>query len=98
MCSRRWFQVAVVAGLLSFAPSGASAQSVGPYVPALDGEKRRPEPPPRLAQIGVIEVPLVLRPATEAAPEQLEAMEARNRAGREPLQVGFPRPLPDVVE
>jgi hypothetical protein len=98
MLSRRWFPVAVGAGLLSVAPAQAGAQSVGLHVPAAEGEKRRPEPPPRLAQVGAIEIPLVLLPAAEAAREQVEAMEARNRAGQEPLQVGFPRRLPEVIE
>jgi len=83
---------------LALTSTRASAQSVGPYVPAPEAEKRRPEPPPRLAQVGAIEIPLVLPPATEAAREELEAMEAWNRAGREPLQVGFPRRLPGIIE
>ena len=98
MRSRPGFLAALAIGLLSLARSPASAQSIGPYVPPTEAEKRSPEPPPRLAQSGAIESPVVLLPASEAAREQLEAMEARNRAGQEPLQVGIPRPLTDVIE
>lgn len=95
--SRRWFLPAVAASLLALAPSRAIAQTVDPYVSRSDIEKREAEPPPRLAQFGAIESPLVLPPAAEAVPEELEAMEARNRAGRQPLQVGFPRRLPETI-
>jgi len=85
-------------GLLSLARPSANAQSIGPYFPPEELGKRSPESPSRLAQYGAIESPVVLPSASEAAREQIEAMEARNRAGQEPFQVGFPRPLPGVIE
>jgi Trypsin-like peptidase domain len=94
---RPWLVPALAIFLLSLAPSSVSAQSIGSYVPPAETGKRSEDPPPRLAEVGAIESPLVLPPASEAAREQLEAMEARNRAGQEPRQVGFSRRLPDAV-
>jgi lysyl endopeptidase len=97
MRSRPWPAAALAAGLFLLVRPPAGAQSVGSWVPPADSAKRSEDPPPLLAQLGAIESPLVLPPASEAAREQLEAMEARNREGQQPRQVGFPRRLPDAI-
>ena len=97
MRSRPWPVATLAAGLFLLVRSPASAQSVGSWVPPAETAKRSEDPPPRLAQLGAIESPLVLPPASDAARDQLEAMEAHNRAGQQPRQVGFSRGLPDAI-
>ncbi len=90
-------RAAVAAGLLLLGAGAARAQSIGPYTPPPAGARRLAEPAPRIAQHGTIPSPLVLRPAAVDARDRLDAMEAWNRAGREPAQTGFTRPLPDPI-
>jgi hypothetical protein len=88
----------LASSLLFLARLAASGQSVGSYSPSPTTAERRQEPPPRLAEHGLIERPLVLPSAKEAAREELAAMEARNRTGADPVQVGFSRLLPEAIE
>ena len=76
----------------------AAPQAVGAY---LDAGTSRPaelaaqsHPPLRLAEALAREPLLSLRPAGEAAGDQLDALTAWNRSRREPARIGFARPLP----
>ena len=86
---------------LAFAPR-SPAQVLEPYSPpeeeAATNSEREHEPPMRLADRIPIERPLVLRAAEEGAPDQLSALEAWNKEGRWPTQIGFSRPLPERIE
>jgi lysyl endopeptidase len=98
MSPRPWFAAAFAVSALALGTPTASAQFVGPHVAPAGTGKRGQDPPPRLASLGAIESSLVLPAAWDAARDQLQAMDAWNRAGRDPVQVGFPRRLPDVIE
>jgi hypothetical protein len=76
----------------------AAPQGVGAH---LDAGTSRPaeraaqsHPPLRLAEVLAPEPLLSLRPAVEAAGDQLDALTAWNRSRREPARIGFARPLP----
>lgn len=79
----------------------APAQVLGPYVPpsnAITPEaKSDSQPPMQLAERIPIEKPLVLRPASEGARDQLDALEAWNKASNRPTRIGFSRPLPEPI-
>jgi len=78
--------------------SAQSAPSIGPvraFSPA--AAPRQAGPPLRLAEKSVIEQPAVLRPASEGARDELDALNAWNRSGKRPTRSGFTRTLAEPI-
>ena len=90
--------VAVGIALLwsAIVPLVAQVPSLGPLAPTAE-QLKDGGPPMRLAERVPIDRPLVLRPASEGARDQLDALEAWNRAGKRPTRIGFSRPLPEPI-
>src|SRR3974390_1448631 len=91
----------VLAGFLGAAALAAQnaprVQAIGPYTPPAAAEKVADDPPPRIAELGTITKPVVLRPSAVDARDQLDAMEAWTRAAKEPPRAGFTRALPESI-
>lgn len=77
-------------------PAGLAAQSVDLLVaPPSVGSKAGPaQPPLRLAERFGVQPLATLAEAAVAAPEEIDAVNAWNAAGRLPMKDGFVRPLP----
>ena len=94
MCSRAVFvlAVSVYAGA-----TFAQQRQDGLFVRDAVGAKSY-QTAPHVAQLIGAEPAIVLAPAIENAPEEIDRLRDWNRSGREPVRNGFVRPLPDAIE
>src|SRR5581483_6830244 len=90
-------RVLVTLGVLFLAFQLFAQRNEGRFLRDAVGEKSYPAAPRVAQRVGM--VPAVVLPSAESTvPERIAALQAWNGSGREPVQNGFKRALPDAIE